>query len=401
MGLADLAPGVSGATVALVLGIYPRAIDAVSGIGWGMAKRLRSARFRAQLVVGARDPGNLAADADGKDAGRVLLLASLAAGIGPAIAAGSRVLPPLLDEYPAQMSGLFFGLVLASVPVPIRRMKRRGLRAWGWAAAAAVVAFWVAGLRTGNSGHARGPVLLELQSPTAVEVVLTPANTTLWASPADGGLRVAYGLASPVTVPAGARRVQTEVVARMAGAAANLPVGAIRDVRAPVVVASVSQAGAFAGGRDPGLGYVFVAGVLAISAMSLPGLSGSFVLLALGLYGYVVHALRATLYHGDAGAAAVVATMIAAMVAGLLTFARILRRLFARWPNAVLAALAGLMLGSLRALWPFTRHTPSGAEVAALPAPGDPAAGAVILLFATGVLAVTILDGLARRGANS
>ena len=258
----------------------------------------------------------------------------------------------------------------------------------------------IAGLQAGTSGHARASALLELQRPAAAETMLTPANTTLWASPADGGPRVAYGLAAPVTVPAGARRVQADVVARMAGAAANLPAGAVGEVRAPVAVASVLQAGAFAGGRDPGLAYVFVAGVLAISAMSLPGLSGSFVLLALGLYGYVVHALRATLYHGDAGAATVVATMIAAMAAGLLTFARVLRRLFARWPNAVLAVLAGLMLGSLRALWPFTRHLEGGGEVAVLPAPGDPAVASVTVLFAAGVLAVTLLDGLARRGAR-
>ncbi len=399
MGLADLVPGVSGATVALVLGIYPRALDAVSGIGWRMARRLRRAQFRAQLVVGARDPGSLVNDADGRDAGRVLLLASLALGVGLAIAGGSRVLPPLLDEYPGQMGGLFFGLVLASVAVPIRRMERRTVRAWGLALAAALAAFWLTGLRAGTSGHAQGSVLLELERPAAEELVLTSANTTLWASDAEHGLRLAYGLARPATASAGTRSVRADVVARMAGTAANLPPGALRDVRAPVPVASVSQTEPLAGGRDPALAYVFAAGVLAISAMSLPGLSGSFVLLALGLYGYVVHALRATLYHGDAGAAIVVATMIVAMTVGLLTFARILRRLFSRWPDAALAALAGLMLGSLRALWPFARHAPDGAEVAALPIPGDPAVPGIVLMFAAGVLAVALLEGLARRRA--
>ncbi len=400
MGLADLVPGVSGATVALVLGIYPRAIDAVSGIGPAMAKRLARARFRGQLAAGARDPAKLAGDDDGRDAGRLLFLASLAIGIGPAIAAGSRFLPPLLNDYPAQMKGLFFGLVLASVAIPVRRMERRGATALALGTTAALGAFLLTGLRATVEGRAHGAVVLELERPAEADVVITPANATLWAQRPGGGLRIAYGAARPATVPAGAEEVRIEIVARVAGADANLAAGSIREVRAPVAVAAARQDQPLSGGRDPGLPFVFAAGVLAISAMSLPGLSGSFVLVALGLYDYVLGALRSALYHGDGGSLAVVATMIVAMTAGLLTFARILRRLLAKWPDAVLAVLAGLMLGSLRELWPFHRHLPSGDETASLPVAGDPATLSVVAMFAAGVAAVTALERLGRRTAD-
>lgn len=397
MGLADLVPGVSGATVALVLGIYPRVVDAVSGAGPAMAGRFRSRRFRRQLLAGARDPGALSDDEDGRDASRVLFLASLALGIASAIAVGSRFLPSLLDQYPAHMKGLFFGLVLASAAIPIRRMKRRGAAAWALGVAAALGAFWLAGLPTPTTGHARGEAVLVLERPAQADTLLTPANTTLWAPRFGGGAPVGYGVANPVVVPAGAAEVRVGVVARVAGAAGNVPAGSVDEAEGPVEVASVVQEAPFAGGQDPRLLYVFVVGVLAISAMSLPGLSGSFVLLAMGLYGYVVDALRSTLYYGDAGAATVVATMIVAMAAGLLTFARVLKRLLAKWPDAVLAVLAGLMLGSLRALWPFHRYLPSGEEAASLPLAGDPATPSVVLVLAAGLAIVLALERVGRR----
>ena len=69
-------------------------------------------------------------------------------------------------------------------------------------------------------------------------------------------------------------------------------------------------------------------------------------------------------------------------------------------PDVVLAVLAGLMLGSLRALWPFHRHLPGGGETAALPVAADPATGPAIAMFATGFAAVTALEWAGRRAAR-
>ncbi|MCY4400076.1 MAG: DUF368 domain-containing protein [Gemmatimonadetes bacterium] len=399
MGLADVVPGVSGGTVALILGIYPRLVNAVGGLGAGMLRRIRTPAFRALLRQGLRHPARLADDRSGRDAGHVLLLASVAAGIVPAIAVGAHTIPPLLDSHPAQLRGLFLGLVAASVIIPFREIGRRTPSRWLLALGAALVAAWVAGLPEPTTRHARGVVSLELAAPQAAEVRLTPANLTLVAPGEDDLPDIAYGLATSVIIPAGAASAEIEVVARMAGDAANVPPGSIRGVEGegPLVISAVSQPAALTGGRDPSLGYVFLGGALAISAMTLPGLSGAFVLLLLGLYHYVLHSLALAVSHGDPGAAAVVVTMVAAMGTGLLTFARVLKYLFSRWRDGTLAVLVGLMAGSLRKLWPFVDHPGHGREVLTLPAAGDPGTVSVALMFAAGVALVVLMHTAGRR----
>ena len=331
MGLADVIPGVSGGTVALILGIYPRLIDAVGSVGAGMLGRLRMRSFRALLKEGFREPARLDDAPEGAEAGHILLMASVVAGIAPAILAGAQILPPLLSSHPEQMRGLFLGLVLASVAIPARKIGRRSASRWILACVAALLTAWFAGLPEPSTRHARGWVTLEFAAPVAGEVRLTPGNLTLEAHGADGHAAVEFGLLRSRVAPVGATSLAVEVVARMAGVAGNLPAGSIREGDGPVEIAAVTQPEALAGGRDPSLAYVFVGGALAVSAMVLPGISGSFVLLLLGLYSFVLHSLPLTL-QGDLRAAMVVATMLAAMAFGLLTFTRILKALFALSP---------------------------------------------------------------------
>ena len=397
MGAADVIPGVSGGTIALILGIYPRLIDAVGGLGAGLLRRVRSRSFWRLLGAGARDPERLPEDRAGEDAGRVLFLAFLGAGILPAIAAGARILPPLLSLYPAQMRALFLGLVLASVTVPLRALRSGGLSRWLPGLGAALVATWFVGLPEPTSQRATGRVWLEFAEPTATEMRLTPHNLTLHA-PGDGERpALAFGPVGSSTVPAGSAGIEVAVIARMAGSAGNVAAGSIREVEGPVADLRVSQPGALGGGRDPSLAYLLLGGVLAISAMALPGISGSFVLLLLGLYHYVLYTLSLAIYHQDAGAVLTAGALAAAMAAGLLTFARVLKRMLARWHDGTLAVMVGLMLGSLRKLWPFTRYTEEGREVATLPPLGDPEVVTVALLFVAGVGAVLLLDALGRK----
>ncbi len=397
MGAADVIPGVSGGTVALILGIYPRLVGAVGSVGPAMLRRLRRRSFRSLVKEGFGDPGRLGDTSDGAQAGHVLLLASVVAGIVPAIAVGAQVLPPLLSAHPEQMRGLFLGLVAASVTIPARQIRRRSLRRWLLAVSAAAATAWFVGLPEPSTRHAGGTVTLEFAGPLANEVRLTPRNLTLIAPGERGRPDLEYGLRGSRTVPAGAKTVEVEVIARMAGSAANLPPGSLRGLAGPVELTSALQPSALAGGRDPSLVYVFVGGALAISAMVLPGISGSFVLLLLGLYHFVLHSLALTLRHGDPGAAIVVVTMLAAMATGLLTFARMLKHLFARWRGATLAVLVGLMVGSLRKLWPFVDHAADGREVMTLPGVGDLEVVTVGLMFCAGVGAVLVLDALGRR----
>ncbi|MYB07583.1 MAG: DUF368 domain-containing protein [Gemmatimonadetes bacterium] len=397
MGTADVVPGVSGGTMALILGLYPRLIDAVGNLGVGMLRRLRTRTFWALTTVGLKDPARLRGTAEGTDAARLLLLASLAAGVLPAIAAGSRFLPPLLGNYPAQMSAFFLGLVLASVAVPFRELERRGPSRWLLALAATGVTAWFVGLPEASGGRARGMVTLVFDPPPVVDVALTPSNLTLRA-PEDGTRPdVEYGLGTTVTVPAGAGSVEVEAIARMAGTTANVPPGSIREAEGPFESALVVQAADFANGRDPALVYVFLGGVLAISAMALPGVSGAFVLLLLGLYEFMFFTLWTAISYRDPEAVVVVGIFVASLVIGLLSVVRILKHLFTRWRDGTLAVLVGLMLGSVRKLWPFTDYSTQGREVLTLPAWGDPDIASVAIAFAAGLIAVLVLDGVGRR----
>ena len=399
MGLADVIPGVSGGTVALILGIYPRLINAVGSVGAGMLRRLRMRSFRQLLKEGFREPARLRDAPEGTKAGHILLMGSVVAGIAPAILAGAQVLPPLLSSHPEQMRGLFLGLVLASVAIPARQIGRRGPSRWILACVAALMTAWFAGLPEPSTRHARGRVTLEFAAPLAGETRLTPGNLTLEAPSEDGHATVGFGLLRSRVVAAGATSLEIEVVARMAGAAGNLPAGSIREADGPVEIAAVTQPEALTGGRNPSLAYVFVGGALAVSAMVLPGISGSFVLLLLGLYHFVLHSLALTL-QGDLRAAVVVITMLAAMAFGLLTFTRILKALFARWREATLAVLVGLMAGSLRKLWPFVEQRDDGSDLMTLPVAGDPETVTVLVMFVAGIGAVVLLDRAGRRAGG-
>ena len=95
-----------------------------------------------------------------------------------------------------------------------------------------------------------------------------------------------------------------------------------------------------------GLPYLFLSGALAVCAMILPGISGAFILVLLGSYQTVLEAV----HQQDIKVLAV--TGVGA-VFGLLSFARLLKWLFARYENATLALLTGFILGSLVKIWPW------------------------------------------------
>jgi putative membrane protein len=97
---------------------------------------------------------------------------------------------------------------------------------------------------------------------------------------------------------------------------------------------------------DPGLWAVFGAAVLAICAALLPGISGAFVLLILGMYTPIFDAINERNF---------IVLFVFALGAGigLGSFSVVLKSLLARAHDVTMAALVGLMLGSLRSLWPW------------------------------------------------
>lgn len=92
--------------------------------------------------------------------------------------------------------------------------------------------------------------------------------------------------------------------------------------------------------------HVFIAGSIAICAMILPGISGSFLLLVMGVYGGIMHAVKSlqleTLFWFAAGCAV-----------GILSFSQLLSWLFHRFRQMTLAVLTGVLIGSLSQIWPW------------------------------------------------
>lgn len=108
------------------------------------------------------------------------------------------------------------------------------------------------------------------------------------------------------------------------------------------VAVGVMQAGT---GSDSLLFY-FAAGAIAICAMILPGISGSFILLLMGAYGPVMSALKGF-------DIPVIAVFITGCVAGLMAFSRLLNWMFTRHHDLTVATLTGFLLGSLTIIWPW------------------------------------------------
>ena len=92
--------------------------------------------------------------------------------------------------------------------------------------------------------------------------------------------------------------------------------------------------------------YLFGAGFIALCAMILPGISGSFMLVLMGQYTYILSAVAH--FRVD-----VLAVFAAGGVIGLMTFSRVLSACFRRFPAATNAVLIGVMLGCMRTVWPW------------------------------------------------
>ncbi len=92
--------------------------------------------------------------------------------------------------------------------------------------------------------------------------------------------------------------------------------------------------------------FIFICGMIAICAMILPGISGSFILLIFGKYEFILNALK----DFDIG---IILTFIFGCLVGILSFARLISWLLFKWHDLTIAMLAGFMIGSLYKIWPW------------------------------------------------
>ncbi len=410
MGFADAIPGVSGGTMALILGVYERFILALTAILHPrmiatVLKRRFWGQLKAELLADGADESD-----EGIAAAHVAFMANLAVGILGGLLVGVLILPVLLDRYPEIMRGFFFGLVLASIVVPWGMIKQRNATVIAAFVVACVATFMLMGIKKDVSGFATTTVTMT----TAEGRPLTEARSfdaqalRFATDTGQAKLRREIGFQPTTTVElkAGESSWTIDVVAAQNGVGANLPAGSLVQVvdshskkHSKLDGFAVTQAAAATGGTDPALWYIFICGAIAICAMVLPGVSGAFLLLMFGLYGYILHTLRALL-HLDMSALPVIAIFIAGILLGLTFFSRLLRWGLAHHHDLIMGVLAGLMLGSLRSLWPFRTGVGHVAENT-LPQSIDSGVLMPIAALIVGVVIVTALTAMDRRGSKA
>ena len=230
MGAADVVPGVSGGTMAFIMGIYQELIQAIKSFDVELAKR--ALRFDVKGVL---------------DHIPWRFLLALGIGIGLSVVTLAHAVTYMLENHQNLLYAFFFGLVAASI-VAIGRDVKWSVRTFLALVAGTLAAYWIVGL--------------------------VPSN------------------------------------------APNTPL------------------------------ILFLSGTVAISAMILPGISGSFILLILGQYAYVISAVK------DLDVITLLPLALGCGL-GLMAFARILSWLFAHYEQITMTLLVGFMLGSLRKIWPF------------------------------------------------
>ena len=285
IGLANIIPGMSGGTLALVLGIYERLISALRNIGISTLKKLlRGVTLRKNARVEVK------AELRRIDFG---FLALLGTGAIAAVLLTSKLIVYLLNHHHDATYGFFSGLILISILIPMRM-----LRAFGW------------------------KELLVLLIAIALILSLSVGTTEKQLD------RVAYKSGIETTM-------NSEVPERVAAMPTYWE-----------------------------LVLFFGSGALAISAMILPGISGSFLMLALGVYFPLLTAINTVLegipemFKGIfeqslLGSLLIISFTAVGCLFGLLAFTRLLNYLLGHYRNLTITFLIGLMVGSLYGLWPF------------------------------------------------
>lgn len=285
MGASDVVPGVSGGTMAFILGIYEELIDAIKSFDLKGLQFLVTLKFRPLLD-------------------RISWQFLLAVGIGilAAIFSLSKLLSWLLQNRPIFIWSFFLGLILASVLSVSRRVEAWRILTWLCLVGGTLGSYFLVGL---------------------------------------------------------------------------VPVATPNDYW-----------------------FLFLCGAVAICAMILPGISGSYILVLLGKYQYVLDAVnyRDFLVLGLVAAGACV---------GIIAFSRILGWLLKNYHDLMVATLTGLMIGSLRKVWPWKETLESVVDSHGqmvplvqsniLPGQWNVEVLAAISLMVAGLLAVLFLDRLGNR----
>lgn len=278
MGAADVVPGVSGGTIALIVGIYEELVNSIKSVNLHALKLLFTFKF---------------ADFWRQINGSFLL--SVVSGILISIYSLAKLVTFLLENHPVMIWAFFFGLVLSSIYYVVKNVSEWNVMNVFMFLVGTAVAYYI--------------------------TIVTPTSTTndLW--------------------------------------------------------------------------FIFLSGAIAICAMILPGISGSFILLLLGKYEYMMSAVK----NLDIFLLVVFAT---GALVGIVLFSRLLSYLLANFYNITISLLSGFMLGSLNKVWPWklpVSYAPDGSVLTERNILPDAYMWEGIVLILVGVAVVVILETVSSR----
>lgn len=409
MGFADVIPGVSGGTIALITGVYVSFIEGIKSVNirwllpllrWaasGFSRDRRDAFLEPFLAI------------------HWGFLIPLGIGIVGAFGVGSVVVPALMERFPTEMAAFFIGLILASIVVPAQQMQRRGPAELTIVLLAAVFTYFAVGTAV-HPGMQWSTVTMDdridlehfmRHHPT----LFTAEQTYCPRGDENDNAALRAAIAEDAEQPGMGERLDAICADLTAFASAGDIAGAAayrdendlgRKNEANPFLTVMVPAGTEVRVARPAYWYVFLAGVIGICAMVLPGVSGSFFLLVLGVY----HFMLSTALKGMIGElvqgqlpvtqAPFVVVFALGCLIGLLSFARVMSLLFARYPTPTLAALIGLMLGSLRALWPYKIGEPHTGVMNVMP-PLDASLAAPVGALVVGAAIVLTVTFVGQR----
>ena len=285
MGAADVIPGVSGGTIAFLMGIYSELLDSIKSVNGEAFKLLLKGKIAA---FWKHVNGNF--------------LASLFAGILISVLSLAKLMKYLLEFHPIPLWSFFFGLILASAIYILK-----GLDKWS------------------------------IQNIVSLLVGV--------------GIAAFICLASPAQTPTD-------------------------------------------------LWFIFLSGAIAICAMILPGISGSFILLLLGKYEFIMAAVSEMNI-------LVLVVFAAGCAIGIISFSHFLSWLLKKFYMLTIALLSGFMVGSLLKVWPW--KVPGAEEGFDYPAtPGafaqvtgaDPQVFTAVAFMLLGLSIVLVIEFVAAKGAK-
>lgn len=156
---------------------------------------------------------------------------------------------------------------------------------------------------------------------------------------------------------------------------------------------------------SPNPGYVFVCGVVAICAMILPGISGSYILLLLGEYAFIIEKVKNVIHlQTNVSELTTLAIFAAGCVIGLIAFSKFLKWMLTYFHQTTVSVLCGFMLGSLKCLWPMQVMVTRAGKKAFEPLPVEMITNTlwchVGIAAAAGLVLILVLHRLARSRAS-